>query len=224
MQKRARWLVVAGMVLVASLPVTAAEPDRPALPPTPAVVMGDQFGQQHRLSTLRGEVVVLVFADRKGAEASRALGERLHVHFHPTAHGKDAAAAQAAPVKAPKGWPEGDDVPNVRLVPVAAIGKVPGPLQPLVRQQFRRAVSEGALWLDMSGTLADWTGVAPGVPNVAVLDARGRLRDLQTGTFEGDRWDELTQSIEKLQWEAAEQAPPLTASRPQRAARGTTTR
>lgn len=193
------------LALACSTSMLRAADKSKELPPTPALVMSDQFGEPHRLSELRGEVVVLVFADRQGAEASRALGEQLHVYFHPEARGKSAAEAQAAPVRAPADWPEGAEVPNVRLVPVACIGKVPRPLQPVVRQQFRRAVAEGALWLDMSGTLADWTGVTPAVPNVAVLDARGRLRDLQSGEFAGDRWTSLTQTIEGLQREAAEQ-------------------
>ncbi len=210
-----RWPLVLALACSAST-LEAADAAK-ELPPTPPLVMRDQFGEPHRLSELRGQVIVLVFADRKGAEASRALGEQLHVFFHPEARGKPAAEAQAAPVKAPTDWPEGVEVPNVRLVPVACIGKVPGPLQSVVRQQFRRAVAEGSLWLDMTGALADWTGVTPAVPNVAVLDARGRLRDLQSGEFTGDRWTRLTQSIEALQREAAE--PVGLAERPSGASR-----
>ena len=47
--------------------------------------MEDQFRNARDTASLRGDVVVLLFADRNGAEAAHEVGKRLHVHFHPGA-------------------------------------------------------------------------------------------------------------------------------------------
>ena len=49
------------------------------------IAMEDQFRNRRETGVYRGEVVVLVYAERKGAEAALELGRRLHVLFHPTA-------------------------------------------------------------------------------------------------------------------------------------------
>ena len=55
--------------------------------PMPAVVMHDQFERTHDLAKLQGDVVVMIYGDRKSAAACQALGDRIYVHFHPAAQG-----------------------------------------------------------------------------------------------------------------------------------------
>src|SRR4051794_6426257 len=62
------------------------------------LVFEDQFERTAGTAELRGAVVVLVYGDRKGTEACRALGEELHVAFHPAAKGLPPAKARLSPV------------------------------------------------------------------------------------------------------------------------------
>ena len=47
--------------------------------------MEDQFQNPCETSKFLGDVVILVYAERHGAEDSLDLGRKLHLHFHPTA-------------------------------------------------------------------------------------------------------------------------------------------
>ena len=49
------------------------------------IIMEDQFRNRRETGAFRGDVVVLVYAERKGAEAALDLGRKLHLLFHPTA-------------------------------------------------------------------------------------------------------------------------------------------
>src|SRR5581483_6024454 len=95
-------------------------------PPTPALTFEDQFERPVSVASHRGDVVVLLYGDRKSAEANRALGERLHVAFHPAARGQPPARARQAPVLPLPDQPPGARSPDVLAVPVACVGKVPG--------------------------------------------------------------------------------------------------
>jgi hypothetical protein len=186
------------LTLVVSLSLGAAAADRPLPRPAPALEMEDQFGDEHSLGAYRGEVVVLVYADKKGALASRDLGAKLHVHFHPEAEGKPPAEAALAPVRPIPGWPPDRPSTEVRLVPLAAIGKVPGLLQPLVRREFRKASPDAPIWLDLGDALRREFGLQPGVPNVVVVDPRGQVRLEQGGALEEAAFAGLVEEIEAL--------------------------
>ena len=47
------------------------------------IVMEDQFQTTCETSVFLGDVVILVYAERHGAEKSLQLGRKLHLHFHP---------------------------------------------------------------------------------------------------------------------------------------------
>ena len=96
-------------VAVLALPV-AAQP--PAVAPT-SLVLGDQFDRKADLADLRGQVVVVVYGDRKATDACRTLGESLHVCWHPDAKGQPPAKAQAAPVVPLANLKPGQASPNV---------------------------------------------------------------------------------------------------------------
>ena len=98
---------------------------RRPLPKPVELVLEDQFERKTDLADLRGNVVILVYGDRKGTDACRTLGEQLHVCWHPTAKGQPPAKAQAAPVVPLDGLKPGQVSPNVIVVPVACCGKVP---------------------------------------------------------------------------------------------------
>ena len=53
--------------------------------PTVNIVMEDQNRKAHDTGALRGDVIVLLYADRNGAESAHEIGKRLHVHYHPHA-------------------------------------------------------------------------------------------------------------------------------------------
>src|SRR5919205_1997648 len=86
------------LALAAFLGATALA-RQPAHAPQPTeLVLEDQFDRKADLADLRGQVVILVYGDRKATELCRTVGESLHVCWHPDAKGQPAAKAQAAPV------------------------------------------------------------------------------------------------------------------------------
>ena len=105
------WAV--GHTADAQAPVAAA-PGSPV-----ELALEDQFGRPQSLAAMRGRVVVYVYGDRKGTDASRTFGEQLHVLFHPTAKGKSGAEARTAPVSPLPNVPAGQPSPEVLIVPVA---------------------------------------------------------------------------------------------------------
>ena len=48
------------------------------------IAMEDQFQTSCETRAFLGDVVILVYAERHGAEKSLQLGRKLHLYFHPT--------------------------------------------------------------------------------------------------------------------------------------------
>jgi hypothetical protein len=164
--------------------------------------MDDQFGNSHDLATLRGDVAVVVFADRQGAEASRTLGIALHVLFHPSAEALSPADRSRAPVRPIPDWPQQVRMPDVKMIPVACVGAVPWLLRPYVRGRFRSAVPDAPIWLDLTDYMRKQFGVSPGVPNVIVFDTVGQERFRIAGNLNEAQLSELADVIEKVRREA----------------------
>jgi hypothetical protein len=143
-----------------------------------------------------------VYGDRKGNDACRALGERLHVYWHPSAQGQPPAQAQAAPVAPLPGLPPGRPSPDVRVVPVACCGKVPAPVRSAIRTQIAKGSPEVPVWLDFADTMKGTFGLTAGEPNVVVFDAAGRLRLKVNGAPDRAALDKLAQTVQQLRYEA----------------------
>lgn len=195
--KRLMWAALVAAVAAVSL---RAQP--PAASKPVALVLEDQFERKADLADLRGNVVVLVFGDRKGNDACRALGEQLHVYWHPTAKGQPPAKAQAAPVAPLEGLKPGQASPNVIVVPVACCGKVPGAIRPAVSKQIARGAPDVVVWLDYADTMKGMFGVTAGETNVAVIDAAGRLRLKINGTLDQPAMGKLVTGVQGLRYEA----------------------
>ena len=170
------------------------------------VSMADQFGSRRATSQMKGDVVVLVYAERHGAEASRDLGRALHVHFHPNAAKVPLQQSAAQPVTVPAGWPEGVETPDVKVVAVACLSEVPRMFHGLARSRFRSDSPHLPVWLDFTDTMKKNFGLKGGVPNVAILDTEGRLHAVHTGTFKGSQLEELATTIDSLRIASAQQA------------------
>lgn len=162
------------------------------------IVLEDQFRSRRETGRFRGDVVVLVYADRRGAEKSLALGRRLHLVFHPTAERAPAAEWSNQPVIAPPGWPTGVRPPEVRVVPVACMPEVPRPLEAVARSRMRTDSPHVPVWLDFEGVMEQVFGMEPGAPNVAVLDLDGRTASVQTGRFDELEFRELVVEIDRI--------------------------
>jgi hypothetical protein len=191
---------MASVVMAALAGATWADPSTP--PPRPTIAMEDQFERVHRASDHRGDILVLIYGDRRSADANKALGEWLHVTFHPSARGLPPAQARRQPVRPLPGLAPGQRSPDVLAVPVACIGNVPGLVRKLIRGQVRSGSPEVAVWLDFAGQMKDLFGVKSGVPNVAVLDAKGNYRHAVSGKLDARQLAELAEVIEKLRREA----------------------
>ncbi len=168
----------------------------------PAVVLDDQFDHCHTVAALRGDVVVLVYGDKPGSEANKALAAELHALFHPAARTLAAAAALKAPVRPVEGAPRGARSPNVHVVTVACVGEVPGFTRGAIRSAFRASSPDVPVWLDYQDQVRTQCGFTPGVPNVAVLDTAGRLRCLAAGPLPPEQLAQVTTLIEILRREA----------------------
>jgi hypothetical protein len=192
-------IIIIGMAcLMCCVPVIAQTP--PSV--VPVVAMEDQFEQPHNVTAHRGDVVVLIYGDRRSADTNRALGELMHVSFHPSAKGQTAAQARRAPVRPIADQPAGTRTPDVVGVPVACIGKVPQFVRRIIRTQIKNGSPEVPVWLDFEDTMKLGFGFSPGVPNVAVLDAQGRLRYTAAGMATQQEIQRLLGVVEALRREA----------------------
>jgi len=176
------------------------------------IAMEDQFRNRRETGVFRGDVVVLVYAERKGAEAALELGRRLHVLFHPTAETAPASEWSRQPVIGLPGWPANVRTPDVHVIPVACMPEVPKPLETVARSRMRTDSPHVSVWLDFEGVMESTFGMVPGEPNVVVIDGAGRTWSVQSGHLDELEFKELTTAINRLRM----QPPPdlRTASQP----------
>jgi hypothetical protein len=193
-----RVILFATLALTAAVQVNAQPPAQKA----PELVLEDQFDRKADLAELRGQVVILVYGDRKATDLCKTVGESLHVYWHPEAKGQLPAKAQAAPVVPLENLKPGQVSPNVVVVPVACCGKVPAPVQKLIRPQIAKASPDAVVWLDFGNTMKTMFGQTAGEPNLAVFDAAGRLRFKFNGTPDQATMEQLVKSVQELRVEA----------------------
>lgn len=169
------------------------------------IALEDQFRTRRETGALLGDVVVLVFAERKGAEAAHDLGKKLHVRFHPTAASASDAEWTKQPVTGLPGWPAEIRVPDVHAIPVACLAEVPKAMHPVVRARIRKESPQLPVWLDFGDTMDQQFGVVKGVPSVAILDSRGRVYGVQVGPFNDRAIEELAATIDEVRLAARPQ-------------------
>jgi hypothetical protein len=166
------------------------------------IVLEDQFRNSRATEQLRGHVVVLVYADRHGAEQAVDIGRRLHLRFHPSADGAEATEWSRQPVVPPPGWPAGVIPPDVHVVPVACVPEVPKPLHGVARSRLRKESPHVSVWLDFDDVLREHFGAAPGEPNIAVIDTSGQPHGTMAGVVDGQRFEDLVGVIDQLRLRA----------------------
>lgn len=166
-----------------------------------ALAMEDQFERAFRVGAMKGHVLVLIYGDRNSAEANQQLGQWLHVAFHPTARGLPPRQAQAAPVRPLPGAGPDAAHPDVRAIPVACIGKVPGLVAGFIRRQIKSGSPDVPVLLDFDDTMKENFGLQPRVPNLVVLDRSGRLRYGAKGVLNEAQLQQLAELIENLRRE-----------------------
>ncbi len=192
-------IILAAIALALSLATSVM-----AQPPQRVVniAMEDQFKARHETGTMRGDVVVLVYAERKGGEASQELGRRLHVHFHPTAATASAPEWSRQPVIGLAGWPAGIRVPDVRVIAVASLPEIPKALQPVARAQLRKDSPFVPVWLDFEGRLEHAYGIVPGTPNIVLIGPQGDVHAVLSGHVDELKMRELVATIDQLRLQA----------------------
>ena len=162
------------------------------------IVLEDQFKNRRDTALLRGDVVVLVYADRHGAEAALEIGRRLHVRFHPTAADAPATEWSRQPVVGLPGWPAGARVPDVHVIPVACIPEVPKALRTVARSRLRKESEFVSVWLDFDDCMQRHFGMVAATPNVAVVDAFGRTHATLSGQLDALKFEETVGMIQRL--------------------------
>lgn len=162
------------------------------------VAMGDQFGNQCETARLQGDVVVLVYAGRHGAEAAVELGRKLHTRFHPTADGAASTEWSTQPVVGIAGWPAGVPVPDVKVIPIACVPEVPKALQPMVRRRLKRESPVVPVWLDFEDVMRPSFGMVADEPNVLVIDTRGAAQGVISGHLDEVKFNEVVGLIDGL--------------------------
>ena len=193
-RRAAAFLVaIAGVAAALTTSASAAEAERVV-----NIAMEDQFKNRHETLRYRGDVVVLVYAERKGAEAALELGRRLHVRFHPTAAQAPATEWSRQPVVSPSGWPTSLAAPDVHVIPVACLPEVPKALETVARSRFRKDSQFVSVWLDFEDTMRQQFGIVPHEPNVVVLDTRGCPQGVVSGHLDEVRFGEVVAAIDQL--------------------------
>lgn len=167
------------------------------------LTLEDQFETKNSVADHKGKVLILVYGDRDGIDASRELGTKLYVLFHPSADGKTAKEAKAAPVAPLEGVEKGKPSPDVAVVPVACCGKVPDAIKGFVRGGLKKDAADTAVWLDFGTTMKDKFGMTAKEPNLVVIDAQGRLRLKVNGTPDKETLQQVLQTAQNLRAEAA---------------------
>ena len=151
-------------------------------PPAAQLDLQDQFDRPQSLMHHRGHVVVLLYGDRTGLAAGRGLGEKLGAQFRPDG---------------------GQTARDVHVIPVLCLGKLAGPLRNVIKNQVRKGSPDVPVWLDFENKTKAQFGLAADVPNVAVVDAAGRVRYRVAGQLDSAGYDRLVQVVAALRKEAA---------------------
>jgi len=197
-------LAMLALLLPAATPALAQTRDRVV-----NIAMEDQFRSRRETGLLRGDVVVLVYSERKGAEAALELGRRLHVLFHPTAETAPASEWSRQPVTNLVGWPANVRVPDVHVIPVACMPEVPKPLETVARSRMRTDSPHVPVWLDFEGVMEQVFGMVPGGPNVVVLDTEGKTYSVQSGHLDELEFKELTAAIDQIRIRSLQSRPDI---------------
>lgn len=190
------------LLILAAASAQPAAAQQPAAPMAAELVLEDQFDRKADLAALRGQVVILVYGDRKATDLCRTVGESLHVCWHPDAKGQPAAKAAAAPVVPLENLKPGQASPNVVVVPVACCGKVPAPIRGVIRGQIAKGAPDVVVWLDFADALKTMFGQTAGEPNLVVFDATGRVRMKVNGTPDQAAMDRVVKAVQELRYEA----------------------
>ena len=162
------------------------------------IAMEDQFQTSCETRAFFGDVVILVYAERHGAEKSLQLGRKLHLHFHPTADAVSADAWSQQPVRGIMGWPSGVPLPDVRVIPVASLTEVPRALKPVARARIRKDSPTVPLWLDFEGSLERMFGIIPGEPNVVVLNTEGQVHSVFPGKLDEQEFQNFVMRVDQI--------------------------
>ena len=162
------------------------------------VVMEDQFRNPCETTKYLGDVVILVYAERHGAEDSLLLGRKLHLHFHPTADEVSSDAWSKQPVRGIVNWPAGVALPDVRVIPVASLTEVPRALKPVARARMRKDSPVVPIWLDFDGTLKRMFGIIPGEPNIVVLNTAGQVHSVLSGMLNEQEFQQFVTRIDHI--------------------------
>lgn len=190
-------------LIVVSLLLGLACEGRPAAAAAAAervvnIALEDQFKNRHETLRYQGDVVVLVYAGRKGAEAALELGRKLHVQFHPTASQAPATEWSRQPVAGLAGWPAGIAPPDVRVIPIACLPEVPKTLHTVAKSRFRKESPFVQVWLDFEDVMRQRFGMVPDEPNVVLLDTRGYPQGVVSGHLDEIRYGEVVSAIDQL--------------------------
>jgi hypothetical protein len=192
-----RLLSTMALLAAAILPAVGRGQERPV-----NVAMGDQFNNRVDTEQLRGDVVVLVYAGRHGAEAAMELGRTLHTRFHPTAEGAEPKAWSTQPVVGLPNWPAGLPVPDVKVIPVACVPEVPKALHGMVRRRLKQESPVVPVWLDFEDVMRPSFGMVPDEPNVLLIDTRGMAQGVVSGHLDQRKLDEVAALIDDLRKQA----------------------
>ncbi|MCS5617592.1 MAG: hypothetical protein O3C39_00480 [Planctomycetota bacterium] len=189
-------LVVSAAVALAAICLPAASVRGEQRPVN--VAMEDQFGNNCQTAAMQGDVVVLVYAGRHGAEAAMELGRRLHTLFHPTADGAAATEWSTQPVVGIAGWPAGQPVPDVQVIPIACVPEVPKALRGMVRRRLKKESPVVPVWLDFEDVMRPSFGMVADEPNVLLIDTRGCCRGTISGHLDEAQFHEVVGLIDGL--------------------------
>ncbi len=170
--------------------------------PVADIHLPDQWDKIHDLKDYRNEVLIILYGDQKGMPENKDLGEKLFLHYHPTAKGLSPAKARKEKVIEVSRLPQGKKSPEVRVIPVAAIGKVPQLVKNIIIRRVKKEAPETDVWLDFENQMKEKFGMRTAQPNLIVVDAEGKLRLKIMGKLDDKIYKQLIETVDNLRNEA----------------------
>jgi hypothetical protein len=140
--------------------------------------LNDQYDQPLKLSKLLGEVVLLIYADREGADFNSHWTQALKEKYL------------------------ADSTNRVKLLRIANLRSLPTLFRGIAKGRFSAPNDDGtskiSVLLDWEGDIARLYGFQARLPNLYLIDRRGVLQHVVAGKGEPEELAQLFQAIDRV--------------------------
>jgi hypothetical protein len=173
-----------------------------AEPPKASISLDDQFEHKRDVAEFHGEVVVVLYGDREGTDTNILLAEKIKVSLHhPLMKGALSSRAAPPPIL-PVDSKQTGPLAEVRIVPVACVGKAPDVIKNYIRQRIRKESPDAMVLIDFENKIKEAYGLKAGETNMLLIDPAGRLRMKINGDLDPVTYKKVLRAIDILRRQA----------------------